>query len=107
MNILKVFYSLSINIKSKISENTKKNQLASQKGDNHHVSIRHVFTAGIQLKWQTILINFLFSFDGGSLVFTLLLMMRLNALLLFAGAAAGLSAMFRHVWQLCYYWAGT
>ena len=28
--------------------------------------------------------------------FTLLLMMRLNALLLFAGAAAGLSAMFRH-----------
>ena len=44
VNILKVFYSLSINIKSKISENTKKNQLASQKGDNHHVSIRHVFS---------------------------------------------------------------
>ena len=28
----------------------QKNRLISQKGDNHHVSIRHVFTAGIQLK---------------------------------------------------------
>ena len=50
VNILKFFLLLSINMKSKSSENTKKNQLASQKEDNHHVSIRHVFTAGIQLK---------------------------------------------------------
>ena len=43
-----VFLLLSINIKSKISENTKKNQLATQTRDNHHVSIRHIFTAGMR-----------------------------------------------------------